>query len=235
MTGDTSRPRRGWVVLCVVTTLLAALGWTLYVRSALSTTTPPATTPGPSQVDIGFAQAMSTHHQQAVDMAQIVLHGHGASGEIQSLASSIENTQLQEIGWMGGFLDLWGAPSQPSGSQMAWMTKNMSYYMDMSGGSSMPGMASQTELNQLATLSGSALDTRFVQLMLRHHLGGIEMALYAVQYAATPQVRALAKRMVLDQSQEVTLLQRLLQSYGATPLPFSTSQALKNSGALLGS
>lgn len=231
MTTGPGRRQRTWLVPCVVAALLATLGWALYAYSALATTTPPA----PGQVDIGFAQAMSTHHQQAVDMAEIVLRGHGASGEIQSLAGSIENTQLQEIGWMGGFLDLWNAPSQPSGGQMAWMTTNMSYYLDMSDGSSMPGMASQTELNQLATMSGTALDIRFAQLMLRHHLGGIEMALYAAQYAATPQVRALANRMVLGESEEATLMQRLLRRYRAAPLSFPASQALKNSGVLLGS
>lgn len=41
-----------------------------------------------------------------------------------------------------------------------------------------------------------ALDTRFLQLMLRHHEGGSGMLIYAAQYASIPDVRNLASRML---------------------------------------
>jgi uncharacterized protein (DUF305 family) len=218
--------QRTWVVLCAVISLLAALGWALYASSSQPTTDAAI----PTAVDIGFCQAMSSHHQQAVQLAQIVLRGTGASAQIRSLADTFQITQAREIGWMAGFLDLWHAPSQPDGDPMSWMGGH-----DMAAtGAGMPGMASQDELNQLAGLSGTALDIRFLQLMLRHHLGGIVMAAYAVDHAGVPQAQALANRIVLDQSQEVTLLQRLLRGYRAAPLPFPASQALGNSGVMLG-
>ena len=61
------------------------------------------------------------------------------------------------------------------------------------------------------------------------------MALYGARYGHLAPVRTLARRIVLDQSQEVDLMVRLLRLYGASPLAFPTSQALSSSdvGAVL--
>ena len=86
--------------------------------------------------------------------------------------------------------------------------------------SPMPGMASQAELNRLAGLKGRAADVLFLQLMVRHHQGGVEMAQYAAARARVPQVRALATQMALDQTQKISLMRNLLALDDARPLPF---------------
>jgi len=180
-------------------------------------------------VDIGFSQAMSVHHQQAVSMAHTVLERPGASPEVRALATTIQAAQLGEIGWMGGWLDLWNAPAiPPAAGPMYWMTTNATYYCGLHH-TAMPGLATQAQIDRLAAASGRGLDVLFLQLMLRHHEGGIEMALYATRYGHLPQVRALATRIVFDQSQEVTLMTRLLRGYHAGALPFSLSPALAHS------
>ena len=59
----------------------------------------------------------------------------------------------------------------------------------------MPGMATPAQMTRLQTLHGKALDILFLQLMIRHHQGGIPMARYAAQHASEPYVRDLAQKM----------------------------------------
>jgi uncharacterized protein (DUF305 family) len=221
------RRRRSYAAL-VVAPAAVALAWAL-LHSAPGHARGSDVVPiSPSAVDVGFSQAMSLHHQQAVTMAQILLRGRGATQEARALASNIELDQVAEIGRMGGWLALWNQPPAASGSPMAWMTKNVVYYCGLTHGA-MPGLATQFELDRLARLSGERLDTYFMQLMLRHHEGGVEMALYAARYAHVRAVRNLARNIVLDQTQEIALMSRLLRLAGARPLPFTESVALAHS------
>ena len=50
---------------------------------------------------------------------------------------------------------------------------------------SMPGMASPEELNELWTKSGKEFDVLFLQLMIRHHQGGVMMARYAALHGTS--------------------------------------------------
>ncbi len=54
----------------------------------------------------------------------------------------------------------------------------------------MPGMATPAQMTKLQTLHGKALDIVFLQLMIRHHQGGVAMAQYAAAHATQPYVRA---------------------------------------------
>lgn len=76
----------------------------------------------------------------------------------------------------------------------------------------MPGLATNRQLARLAAAKGKAFDRLFLILMLRHHEGGIEMANYAVEHASRPQVRAAAGSMVIDQTNECTLIEELLKA-----------------------
>jgi uncharacterized protein (DUF305 family) len=182
--------------------------------------------PVPSAVDVGFAQDMSTHHLQAVQMTNWE-RDHTNDPTLQQLAFDLEQTQLEQIGRMKGWLSLWGEPEQGSGAdQMSWMTDH-ARHDGMSGtgsgstasGGLMPGMATQAELAQLRSRSGGRLDVRFLQLMLRHHQGGIPMAEYAVRHAGDEPVRTLAQSMVTSQDNEIALMRQLLAERGAKPLP----------------
>jgi uncharacterized protein (DUF305 family) len=59
----------------------------------------------------------------------------------------------------------------------------------------------------------------FLQLMLRHHEGGLEMAEYAAQHAAKGFVRNLAEKIVESQENESKLMRELLAQRGGKPLP----------------
>jgi uncharacterized protein (DUF305 family) len=83
----------------------------------------------------------------------------------------------------------------------------------------MPGMATPAQMDQLERLTGKALDVDFLQLMLRHHQGGLPMAQYAAAHATQPHVRLLAEKMAETQSREIVQMEQLLRERGATALP----------------
>jgi uncharacterized protein (DUF305 family) len=91
---------------------------------------------------------------------------------------------------------------------------------DMSGpGALMPGMATEQEMDQLRSLSGTAFDVQFLRLMIRHHQGGLKMAQYAQEHAQEAPVRTLARSIAETQTAEVHTMAQLLAERGGTPLP----------------
>jgi uncharacterized protein (DUF305 family) len=171
-----------------------------------------ATTYGPAEgsVDVGFLQDMLVHHSQAVEMA-VWARNNTANPEIRQLAFDIESTQTAQVGRMQGWLTLWGEPlTPPSGQFMGWMGMPTP---------AMPGMASPEDLARLRASTGPALDVVFLQLMLRHHQGGLPMMQAAADEASVPAVRALAQSMVTSQSAEATVMTQMLAERGAAPLP----------------
>jgi uncharacterized protein (DUF305 family) len=183
--------------------------------------------PGASSVDVGFSQDMSVHHRQAVLMAGLARE-HSTDPALRSLAFDIERNQLEQIGRMQGWLSLWNAPALPTGRYMTWMT-DTSRMPGMTHGSgeqragagmqTMPGMASAAEIDRLERARGAEFDVLFLQLMLRHHQGGVPMARYAAQHAETAQVRNLAEKILISQGAESEYLAQLLSQRGAQPLP----------------
>ncbi|MFC5996565.1 DUF305 domain-containing protein [Pseudonocardia hispaniensis] len=176
--------------------------------------------PGP--VDIGFAQDMTVHHQQAVEMASWE-RDHTTDPALQQLAYDIESTQTEQIGRMQGWLGLWGTSAFPVGGHMAWMGEGSGH--DHGGAAAptavatMPGMASTEDLRAMRAATGNELDVLFLQLMLRHHEGGVPMLQYAAERAQVPEVRNLAAQMLRAQTSESEYLTHLLTERGGQPLP----------------
>lgn len=176
--------------------------------------------PAPGPIDIGFAQHMALHHDQAVAMSQLV-RGR-ASPTINQLADAIASSQTQEIGQMKGWLALWKQATVPTDRAMAWMVpkpQSSSYdpaYAEACrvapGG--MPGLATTDELDALRRASGPTLDTLYLALMVRHHEGGEPMLRYAAEHAETDTVRQLAGHMGYEQRRETMQLVSLLHSLG---------------------
>jgi uncharacterized protein (DUF305 family) len=177
--------------------------------------------PARDSLDVGFAQDMTVHHQQAVTMASWE-RDHTTDPVLHQLAADIEATQTSQIGRMQGWLELWGAPALPvGGGHMAWMTEASHDHTPAPAGgvATMPGMASDEELAALRAATGRELDVLFLQLMLRHHQGGAGMLEYAAERAAVPQVRNLAAQMLRSQTGESDYLRQLLAERGGQPLP----------------
>lgn len=183
--------------------------------------------PSAESVDVGFAQDMRVHHLQAVTMAGIE-RDRTTDPLLQGLAFDIESTQLSQASEMSGWLTVWVQPSLPTpgAGYMKWMSEGGTHaHSNGAGGKTtgvvqrMPGMATTAELNKLRKLSGQELDVFFLQLMLRHHEGGLEMAEYGAAHASKGYVRNLADKIVESQQNEAKQMKEFLAQRGAKPLP----------------
>lgn len=211
--------RRPWVVLVIGIALVALLagGATGYLIG-----TP--RTPGPDSPEAGFARDMQTHHAQAVDMS-LTIRDKTTDPTLDAVAYDIATTQQQQSGQMFAWLQLWELNQAGDRPPMTWMHRagtgstdhpgmsGMSGHSDhptQPGRARMPGMATPAQLRQLKEADGTAAETLYLRLMIRHHRGGITMARAATRLCDQAQVVHLAQAMVSSQQSEITALQDLL-------------------------
>jgi uncharacterized protein (DUF305 family) len=175
-----------------------------------------AATPSADSVDAGFSRDMAIHHRQGVEMANVALE-RSEDPVVRQLAFDISSTQMNQAGRMEGWLSLWGVP--PTGGEvMAWMAGDGGHGHEAVDGL-MPGMATEAELAELRSLTGTDFDVEFLRLMIRHHQGGFDMAEYAAENAELPAVARLASTIADTQSAETGTMTDLLAARGGTPLP----------------
>jgi uncharacterized protein (DUF305 family) len=189
------------VILLTAVALLAAIGG--YMLRSLQT-------PGADSVDVGFARDMSEHHRQAVEMSRL-LYDRTDDEIMRSLAYDIMITQQGQIGIMTGYLNAWDHPVTDLGPRMRWMGMNMEGLM--------PGMATRDQMNALAAADGVEAEIIFLQLMIPHHVSGVDMAQAAADDARTEIVRNLAQGMAEAQDSEIRYMQELLEERGQEPVP----------------
>ena len=180
----------------------------------LGQNTSPSNTP--NEAEIGFAQDMSVHHQQAIEMSFLVRE-RTDNQDIRAFAFDIINTQANQRGMMLGWLDLWQQPLTASGKPMAWMADSMSMNGQMNDsftpGAYMPGMATIDEMDQLTSLESVAAEKLFLELMIRHHMGGVMMAAGVIERSGNETVTRLAQTMVNGQQAEMDYMNELLRTY----------------------
>ena len=119
--------------------------------------------------------------------------------QVKDVATKIKAEQAPEIDTMTSWLSAWGAPATMSG-------------MDHGGHDvgTMPGAMSSADMDRLAGLSGSEFDREFLTLMIAHHQGAIDMAKTEQAEGVNPDAKALATKIVQDQTAEIAQMQTLL-------------------------
>ncbi|CAM5509127.1 hypothetical protein SALBM311S_05698 [Streptomyces alboniger] len=168
--------------------------------------------PAAESADAGFARDMAVHHQQAVEMSYIV-RDRTEDEEVRRLAYDIAQTQANQRGMLLGWLDLWGLPKVSADPPMAWM--DMGDMPAGKDGALMPGMASNSELKKLNTLSGKQAEVLYLQLMTDHHKGGVHMAEGCVDKCTVGVEKRLAQGMVAAQQSEIDLMAGMLKERNA--------------------
>jgi uncharacterized protein (DUF305 family) len=203
----------GWAkgVLAAGLVLILLLAGGL-VGALVGQRTAPTYGPAAGSVDVGFLQDMSVHHRQAIQMA-VWERSNTTDPALRQMAFDIESSQTQQLGMMQGWLQLWDRPTETApGQYMAWMGMPMA---------TMPGMASEADLQRFRATTGRALDVEFLQLMLRHHQGGLSMMQTAAAQASVSPVRTLSTSMVTTQTAEAQTMTQMLAERGAAPLPMN--------------
>ncbi|ODU04699.1 MAG: DUF305 domain-containing protein [Pseudonocardia sp. SCN 72-86] len=149
-----------------------------------------------NMADSMFAMMMIPHHQQAVEMSDMILAKSDVDQQVLDLAQQIKDAQQPEIDTMQGWLDDWGVSSDS---------------MDMSGmDMGEDGMMSEDEMAALKAATGPAAAKMFLEQMIEHHKGAIQMAETELQDGKNADAKKLAQAVVDTQSAEITTMQELL-------------------------
>jgi uncharacterized protein (DUF305 family) len=199
----------GWIAGAAAAALVAAGAITYAVADGDGSGTK---APAADSADAGFARDMAVHHQQAVEMSYIV-RDRTKDVDVRRLAYDIAQTQANQRGMLLGWLDLWELPKVSSDAPMTWM--GMGDMASAEDGSLMPGMATNTEMKKLNTLSGKQAEVFYLQLMTDHHKGGIHMAEGCVEKCEVGVEKKLAQGMVDAQQSEIKLMADMLEERGA--------------------
>jgi len=167
--------------------------------------------------DVAFAQQMILHHQGAIEMADLA-PSRAASQQVKDLAVRIKAAQGPEIQQMQGWLTTWAAamPSSTAASNSDGMGGMGSQGQMTSDGvastMSTPGMMSDADMPQLTAASGTEFDRLFLQQMIMHHQGALEMADTELAQGSNTAALALARSIKTSQTAEITEMQQMLQT-----------------------
>ncbi len=174
------------------------------VTTSDATPSPTAAVGAANQADVEFAQMMIVHHQGAIEMARLAPE-RAEAAEVKELAQRIEVAQQPEIETMTGWLAAWGAGPLASDGAMPGMDHGAM------GDTGKGGVADEAQMAQFEAASGADFDTLFLQLMTVHHEGAVAMAQAEVDGGENADAVALAHRVIVDQTAEITLMATLLE------------------------
>ncbi len=140
-----------------------------------------------SSQDIMFAEMMIPHHEQAIEMSDLAF-ANTTNPDVLALAEQIRAAQEPEIELM---------KSWPG--------------VDLGGhaGHTMMGMLDENEMEMLRVTTGADFDRLFLEGMIKHHEGAIDMA-EMINDSRNPEVAKLGKAIIESQSSEIAAMKALL-------------------------
>jgi uncharacterized protein (DUF305 family) len=158
--------------------------------------------------DLRWLDAMVQHHTGALRMSEFVFNI-GSPG-VGALANSIWREQAREIKAMGQWRKAWypEAPVYPVALRPGGDPSTMAGLERMS--------AAQIQAMQMMgdTPTRSNRVSWFLEGMIAHHGGALEMAHDALEKSTNPTVRRLAREIIVAQRVEIIALRRMLRNEG---------------------
>ncbi|MEZ3160544.1 DUF305 domain-containing protein [Microbacterium sp. BWT-B31] len=173
----------------------------------------------PTVQDYCYVEGMIPHHAQALELSGLLLDASGASQRTRALAAFIVTDQSAEIEIMRHWQDAWrtAAPAQDAQGSADGHTAHSGPAAEATptgcgdhGHGAMAGMASPDQLAALDAADGAAAERMFLELMIAHHQGALEMATLAVTTGSNAFVRTSGKHVLVEQDREITAMRRLL-------------------------
>jgi uncharacterized protein (DUF305 family) len=147
--------------------------------------------------DVMFAQMMIPHHQQAVEVAAMV-PDRSNNPDVIALAAKIAGEQQPEIDTMKALLLQWNVdPNEMS-------------HESGHAGMAMAGMVNDATMVRLDSLKGASFDMLWLQSMISHHQGAIEMAKTEIADGKSADLITLAKNIVAAQQAEIDQMKQML-------------------------
>lgn len=147
--------------------------------------------------DVMFAAMMIPHHQQAIEMSDLILPKKGLDPEVKAMAEQIKAAQQPEIDTMNRWLEEWGTPPDHS-----------------SHGDDDGGMMTPEEMREMRDAEPKKAQRMFLKGMIEHHKGAIRMAETEITDGKDPKTIALARSIVTSQQEEISTMQGILDRIG---------------------
>jgi uncharacterized protein (DUF305 family) len=193
-------------MLRTLITIVVAVASCSRVAPPVST---PAVSPSPAasvsrDAVVQFMQGMIGHHAQALDMTRLVA-SRSSHPSVKLLAERIDVSQKDEIALMQRWLRNRGHALPDDDAHV---------HAAMGHGELMPGMLTDEQLEQLAGARGTAFDRSFLQQMIRHHQGALQMVsnLLATHRNLDAETFRFVSEVDADQRGEIQRMQSLLRS-----------------------
>ena len=149
---------------------------------------------------VAFATNMIPHHQQAVELSALVPDC-STSTELIVLANQISAAQQPEINVMKVFLVQW---TEGTGNPTSSDSGHAGH------GSTMQGMVDAATMAKLESLNGAEFDKLWLESMISHHQGAIEMAKAELANGDNVDAKSLATNIVTTQEAEIGQMKQML-------------------------
>lgn len=141
-----------------------------------------------NRADLMFMNMMIIHHDQAIEMAELAPE-RTENQNILELAENISEAQQSENKKMASWLSEAGFRRPTNGHRMA-------------------GMATSGDMERLKYSENREFDILFSELMIEHHLGGVQMARSVVENGRSGKVEGIAQTMVRVQQEEISKMEK---------------------------
>jgi uncharacterized protein (DUF305 family) len=154
-----------------------------------------------NQTDVDFVSGMVPHHEQAVEMADIISDKE-PSPQVAALAEQIKAAQQPEIEQLNTMLETFGEDAGSGG-----------HGGSHGGGSDTPehgGMMSEEDMQTFKDASGTEAERIFLESMIAHHKGAVEASETEIADGQHQPAIDLAKQIREDQLTEIAEMEQLL-------------------------
>ena len=187
------------------TTSAAAGAGSTDTATAAPSTSAEAVTEEHNDADTMFAQMMIPHHQQAVQMSEVMLAKDDLDPDVEEVANKVVAAQGPEIDQLKNMLETWGEPTSMESGGM----EGMDHGSD--SGAGMEGMMTEEQMQELEAAEGAEAAEMYLTMMTAHHRGAIDMAQEQVAEGQNPHAIEMAQKVIEDQEAEIQEMDRLLQ------------------------
>ncbi len=150
-----------------------------------------------NSADVDFLQDMITHHAQAVVMGDLA-KDELTDPKVKAIAARISAEQKPEMRGMARTLKAWKEKVPPQAEN-----PNFGAHEGHSSHSSMPGMATQEQLDALGKAKGEDADRLYLDRMIAHHEGALEMCTTLARKGADERTGELGDDIAVTQSKQV--------------------------------
>lgn len=161
-----------------------------------------------NDADVTFATDMIQHHAQALSMVDLTLD-RNLDPEVQTLAEDIRAAQGPEIETMADWLTKWGEEVPETMRDHANSDGGME---GMDDSEEMPGMMTSDDMDALENASDAEFEDMWLEMMVEHHEGAVEMAETEQADGQFKDAVDLAGQVVDAQNQEINTMKDLLES-----------------------